>query len=66
MGVPRLEPVGEEFEPEVGVPPVFFGEGVESEADIFDGLCKTEECETCKQFDKRNIKIVTVLRTEGK
>ena len=59
-----MEPLGEEFELELGVPPAFLS-GVEV-GDIFDGFRKAEECETCKQFDKRNIKIVTVLRTEGK
>ena len=45
--------------------PAILGGVANLEEDIVEGLWRTEESEKCKQFDKMNIKIVTVLAIEG-
>ena len=61
-----MEPVDEPGELLPLGSPAILGGVLMLEEGIVEGWCKTEECETCKQFDKMNIKIVTVLRIEGK
>ena len=64
VGLPRPEPVEEAGKPEAVGSPAFLDGGDKSEEDIVEGLWRTEECENCKQFDKMNIKIMTVVGIE--
>ena len=63
--LPRAEPVEESGECEAVGSPVILGGVDKLDEDIVEGLWRTEECENCKQFDKMNIKIMTVVAIEG-